>query len=320
MPKTAPSSKPLCAVCELRESRYQCPRCSLRSCSLPCVKKHKVDKACDGQRSLTDFVPLSEYDENNMMSDYSFLENGARIADNAIRDNQRHGALQSRAAPQRHRLSSRQHCLLQGVKQHGTHLVFLPKGMSRPSTNRSSFNTRTQILQWTIEWRFPGCNDYHIVEHGVPDTHTVMETLLQHLQPDTPSTRSKPEHLHQLAPLARLPADQLHVYVMDPQRKDAHGQALLQAINTADTWAQALSGKTLYEFPTMVVSQTLLAAAEHGTPPSDIDTVQPRTAFQQSTDIELSVKEQPSVDIQMRSAIPETAAESLADHPLCDAT
>ncbi|KAL2089540.1 hypothetical protein ACEWY4_014228 [Coilia grayii] len=75
-----------CGMCETEEARYRCPGCMTHSCSLVCVKKHKVETGCSGVRDKTAFVPLSEFDEINLLNDYRFLEETGRVADSTTRD------------------------------------------------------------------------------------------------------------------------------------------------------------------------------------------------------------------------------------------
>jgi hypothetical protein len=67
---TNPSAKdaPLCEECKANPSKYKCPGCSVRSCSLPCVKAHKQRAGCTGKRNQTQFVPLSQFDDNLLVS------------------------------------------------------------------------------------------------------------------------------------------------------------------------------------------------------------------------------------------------------------
>merc|ERR1719150_2657108 len=37
----------LCGVCEVKEKKYCCPRCSILYCSLPCFKQHKAGPNCN---------------------------------------------------------------------------------------------------------------------------------------------------------------------------------------------------------------------------------------------------------------------------------
>jgi len=68
----------LCESCNKTVSRYKCPRCCARSCSVICVKQHKKTHNCNGQREKTSFVNLSEFNEGNVVSDLSFLEDTGR--------------------------------------------------------------------------------------------------------------------------------------------------------------------------------------------------------------------------------------------------
>ena len=36
-----------CGVCEVKEKKYCCPRCSILYCSLPCFKQHKAGPNCN---------------------------------------------------------------------------------------------------------------------------------------------------------------------------------------------------------------------------------------------------------------------------------
>lgn len=57
-----------CAVCKKGEAKYRCPRCLIRSCSLPCVKRHKEDVNCNGVREKTNFVKISGFEDLNLLS------------------------------------------------------------------------------------------------------------------------------------------------------------------------------------------------------------------------------------------------------------
>lgn len=64
----------VCEVCSADEGRYKCPRCSLFTCSLACCLRHKAERGCDGKRDKTAFVDINEYSEDNLRSDFHFLE------------------------------------------------------------------------------------------------------------------------------------------------------------------------------------------------------------------------------------------------------
>ncbi|GLT62873.1 hypothetical protein SLA2020_354760 [Shorea laevis] len=84
-PKPMAKEPAFCKECKNHPSKYKCPGCSLRSCSLPCVKAHKQRTGCNGKRNMTKFVPLSEFDDNLLVSDYNLLEEVKRIAESAER-------------------------------------------------------------------------------------------------------------------------------------------------------------------------------------------------------------------------------------------
>ncbi|KAG0209147.1 Box C/D snoRNA protein 1 [Mortierella sp. GBA30] len=76
-----------CEVCGKVTAKYKCPGCFCQTCSLQCSKQHKLDTTCSGVRSRTHFVERKQYSEQDMMSDYNFLEEVGRSVDNAAREN-----------------------------------------------------------------------------------------------------------------------------------------------------------------------------------------------------------------------------------------
>ncbi|KAF9430914.1 Box C/D snoRNA protein 1 [Entomortierella beljakovae] len=81
-----------CEVCGVHIAKYKCPGCFCQTCSLACSKQHKLDTTCSGVRSKTHFVERKQYSENDMMSDYNFLEEVGRTVDNAARENMKRDA------------------------------------------------------------------------------------------------------------------------------------------------------------------------------------------------------------------------------------
>ena len=79
-----PPAPPPCACCG-QPSKYRCPACDARTCSLLCVNKHKADKPCSGVRNTADYRPIQAFDDAALMHDYRFLEDAIRIVDSSKR-------------------------------------------------------------------------------------------------------------------------------------------------------------------------------------------------------------------------------------------
>ena len=59
--------------------KYRCPACGVRSCSAPCVARHKADANCTGKRPVAPYKPLLELGDDDLASDYHFLEDLLRV-------------------------------------------------------------------------------------------------------------------------------------------------------------------------------------------------------------------------------------------------
>ncbi|KAF7815368.1 Box C/D snoRNA protein 1 [Senna tora] len=163
-----------CEECKSNPSIYKCPGCSIRSCSLPCVKAHKQRTGCTGKRNQTQFVPISQFDDNLLLSDYNLLEDMKRVAESAHRMRTRFGT--------HFHLPFHLKSLRNAAGSRRTKLLFLPGGMSKREKNQSRYNYRKKFISWTIEWRFHS-TDIVLHDHGVDENTSLCTILEKHLKP-----------------------------------------------------------------------------------------------------------------------------------------
>merc|ERR1712168_484736 len=127
-----------CEVCLEEVSKYTCPSCSMRTCSLDCVLDHKKKTGCSGQRDKASFVPRTEFNNIHLLNDYRLLEEAARIADNAKRDRKSKRPWTENWVGQ-----LRRHVYRAGVGWH-----YMEVGMKRHKENKSRFIKSQQMIQW----------------------------------------------------------------------------------------------------------------------------------------------------------------------------
>lgn len=160
------SSARICEVCGKRVSKYTCPRCETKICSLDCTKTHKIQASCSGVREKTEYVPLNHYNDVAMWRDLAFLrEVGDKVKDwggalnlpsqEAINRKERQLA-GNRKGKQREdnngrsavvhdrlkNLSKRELALRRTLMQNGIEILFLPKEMERHKANKTSYNVQ----------------------------------------------------------------------------------------------------------------------------------------------------------------------------------
>jgi len=99
-------------------------------CSLPCVKQHKQKHGCDGKRHKTAFVHLSQFDDNQLLRDYYFLEDVGRFVDSTHRDRICHGRQPGN--------QSRLQWVRSMAERRGTTVLLQPPGMSLHAINTST--------------------------------------------------------------------------------------------------------------------------------------------------------------------------------------
>ncbi|PYH73019.1 uncharacterized protein BO88DRAFT_441505 [Aspergillus vadensis CBS 113365] len=82
----------LCSICHLQPPKYRCPRCSTRTCSLPCTRRHKLWSQCSGIRDPAAYLRRSELaTESAFDRDFNFITGIERSIERAGRDAENRG-------------------------------------------------------------------------------------------------------------------------------------------------------------------------------------------------------------------------------------
>ncbi|KAH3899176.1 Bcd1p SCDLUD_004605 [Saccharomycodes ludwigii] len=181
---TAMKNNPkLCSICQKQTFKYKCPRCFVKTCSLPCSKMHKLTLNCSGkQYDPTEYVSSDEIktlskkkrkhdsitreegkgeneeEENNVLvqRDYNFLINLNRKLSIVKQD----GRIKNKKTLQLYRknnteTSNNNHYgepQVDMITRRGCKCILLPKGMKRSNMNKSKWDNNLQSFLWTIEW------------------------------------------------------------------------------------------------------------------------------------------------------------------------
>ncbi|KAJ8771998.1 hypothetical protein K2173_027175 [Erythroxylum novogranatense] len=168
-----------CEECKENPSKYKCPGCSLCSCSLACVKAHKLRTGCSGSnRTGTPFVPLSQFNDRILLSDYNLLEETKRVTESARR---LRGRLRAFPYP---KLPNYLRILKGAASARRTKLLLLPPGMSKREINQSRYDQRKKFISWTIEWRFHSTTDVVVLlDHRIHEDTILYSVMEKHLNP-----------------------------------------------------------------------------------------------------------------------------------------
>ncbi|KAK7060230.1 hypothetical protein VNI00_000995 [Paramarasmius palmivorus] len=164
------STTVLCSICSQNPPKYTCPRCSIRTCSAPCSKKHKEGQGCSGVRDPTRYTPMNNYGYMSLMNDYVYLEDVGRRAKEWGTEIVKGGYQPSHAVQSQsfHKRGVRgrgrgaganrggREKLVEFLATHGIHMESLPAGMERKARNMSSFrgNHPNQQAFLSIEFKF----------------------------------------------------------------------------------------------------------------------------------------------------------------------
>lgn len=139
-----------CQICTINPSKYNCPKCAIKSCSLACSRKHKEAMQCDGKREKNNFIKRKEMNLKTVFSDSLFLQE--------IRSSVACGTIVGRGRVQeKHHHQGAINNLKQIVKHASLNncaVKIAPVGLKRARSNQSKFLKKRKEISWTIEWQF----------------------------------------------------------------------------------------------------------------------------------------------------------------------
>uniref|UniRef100_A0A8D2MLQ5 Box C/D snoRNA protein 1 n=1 Tax=Zonotrichia albicollis TaxID=44394 RepID=A0A8D2MLQ5_ZONAL len=231
----------LCETCSKEEAKYRCPRCMKYSCSLLCVKKHKLALSCNGVRDKTAFVSVNEFTDLNLLSDYRFLEDVGRTADAAAR----HCIVHS---PATKRLL---YFLRNKARGCNIELKTLPVGFTKRKENSTTFNSMENKFYWHLKLIFPHCHAEYTLK-GVPDDKTLADILKPYIDP----VESDPVVCQRLKIYTASPQSDVRILMKIENR--SRNSVRYNELDASRSLLDNLKGKVIIEYPTLfVVLKTL---------------------------------------------------------------
>ncbi|KAI8892606.1 hypothetical protein BC833DRAFT_653565 [Globomyces pollinis-pini] len=230
-----------CCVCQ-KKPKYTCPGCSLKSCSLDCVKQHKVLTSCDGVRDKVAFVPRSKYNINNLTSDYTLLENYSTMSDARARTNI--DLVKPNHNESQH-ISKKQKLFSKNLSDYQINIKFMPSRLSRSKTNQTRFQKNSSTFFWTLELAYKDAN-VTIVDHNISDKSLIKNIVDNHLE-------ERPGNSLNRLNLISYVGKSYFVYLKNELRKP--NEAKYYQLDLDSTLADSLRESTLIEFPTIEIYQ-----------------------------------------------------------------
>ncbi|XP_023787606.1 box C/D snoRNA protein 1 [Cyanistes caeruleus] len=230
-----------CETCSKEAAKYRCPRCMKYSCSLLCVKKHKLALSCNGVRDKTAFVSVNEFTDLNLLSDYRFLEDVGRTADAAARHCIVHNPATKRLL----------YCLRNKARGCNIELKTLPVGFTKRRENSTTFNSVENKFYWHLKLVFPHCHAEYTLK-GVPDDKTLADILKPYIDP----VESDPVVCQRLKIYTASPLSDVRILMKIENR--SRNSIRYNELDASRSLLDNLKGKVIIEYPTLfVVLKTL---------------------------------------------------------------
>ncbi|KAF2856178.1 hypothetical protein T440DRAFT_413170 [Plenodomus tracheiphilus IPT5] len=142
----------LCSICNINKSKYCCPGCAARTCSLPCYKRHQQWAQCSGKRDPTKFVKKSQLvTPAGIDHDFNFLSGIERNLEKAERAVSATTDAPPDGSAKLHHGKINYHRL----EAADVRVIRAPQGLSRQRENKSHISKTKKAnrnIVWTVEW------------------------------------------------------------------------------------------------------------------------------------------------------------------------
>ncbi|XP_043086223.1 box C/D snoRNA protein 1 [Puntigrus tetrazona] len=225
-----------CDVCSTKEAKYRCPSCMKHTCSLACVKQHKMAWGCCGVRDKTAFVPLTDLNELSLLSDYRFLEDTARLSQQSDRD----GVLLSGQ-----RYPKEGMWMIRKARAVKVTLRFLPKLFSRHRENSTIFRKAEGRFYWHLKIHFP--QSAAVYSERCADNLQLDRILSDYIHP----SESDPVKRQKLKMYVHRPEEDTRVFLKSEQTQP--GSLRYLELDLKKSLQENLMHKTIVEYPEIFV-------------------------------------------------------------------
>lgn len=255
------------------EAKYTCPACKAKTCSLECVKRHKLRLECSGQVDPAKFVPNKELSSSHALvnRDYNYLlkferkillkkEDVKLSAKNIFKRKAGGPNSNKRQRPNPESADARiaqVNRVFPNIPQvstvrENTLVIHVPAGMSRANQNKSGFDRKAGSFIWTVEW--------------VPvdaEGHTLKNFISYRLKENTVLRDAVPLNVLQSAiPNQAIEKGSLHFYLANCISTSTKEHSII-ALDAQATLSTALAGKVVLEYPKIFVATDKLIWSEY---------------------------------------------------------
>ncbi len=151
----------VCEECNEKPALYQCPGCSIRTCSLHCCQAHKKRTKCTGKRQRGAYLPLCRMDDSTLRSDYFFMEEvldvmprAKKVSKLAEEGKSVNNSIHNNASKNNKSMVSinkKAKRLVQQAQRRGITLQIMPPVLERHRNNSSWYCSSKDLITWKVE-------------------------------------------------------------------------------------------------------------------------------------------------------------------------
>ncbi|KAG0636874.1 hypothetical protein HOY80DRAFT_975616 [Tuber brumale] len=240
----------LCPLCHSRPPKYRCPACATRTCSVACVKKHKLYAQCSGRIDAAAFVRRSALLSSpaTLNRDFAFLTGAERVLGSALREED------GGAGGERVRLE-------EFLRRSGVSVKWAPGGMKRAVENCTTVSKgrKGKHVIWTVEWVAVSSRDTgveRVLDRSVSELTSISQAYFHPTPPSNPTTAHEDSDSQLQPPRKKIKKNKQDIsqtkFYLKKIGCPANSPVLIK-LDENKSLSVALRGRVVEEYPTILV-------------------------------------------------------------------
>jgi hypothetical protein len=169
-----------CQVCQIHPFKYKCPKCGKKTCCLICVKEHKKNDSCSGQKDKFNLSSnLTDFGDKELFQDIKFLNEGVQATNNSSK--KLFNMLDDEEKKEKEKKNKYKKKNLKKIRNINLHCS--PMIMTRFSQNETFVNFKDKIVFWTVKFNFLTENEKyeHIFKETFDDSQFTLTDIINYM-------------------------------------------------------------------------------------------------------------------------------------------
>ena len=139
-----------CDLCNTNDSKYKCPKCLKKTCSLLCVNLHKEKFKCNGKKPKFSAKSVKQFGETELYQDLRYMTEMINETNSSTKKLFYLSEVDQKKIKEKKQKNFKKLC----KKFRNVNLELCPTTLTRFSENKSYCDSKQKKFYWTVRFNF----------------------------------------------------------------------------------------------------------------------------------------------------------------------